>query len=62
MFQRRLRSCGKPTEKYDAKTGKKIKGAAWSKCVRPREHGRPVLNDPNFPYVFGAGSEIFTPW
>ena len=57
-----LRSCGQPTEKFDSATGRKIKGASWSRCVRAREHGRPVKNDPNFPYVFGAGSEIFTPW
>jgi len=40
----------------------KVKGATWSKCVKsPHEHGK-TMDDPNFPYVFGAGTEVFTPW
>ena len=42
------------------KNGKK-KLFQWSKCVTGNSHGTKV-NDPNFPYVFGAGTEVFTPW
>jgi len=55
-----LRSCGNPLAKFTPQ-GKMIPRASWSKCINVGEHGSPV-SDPNFPYVFGAGSEIFTPW
>ena len=53
-----LRSCGQPW--YPGNT--KIRAGSWSKCIKnAKEHGKPV-SDPNFPYIFGAGTEVFTPW
>jgi len=59
-----LKACGKPwvphDQQYDS-SGRKVKAATWSKCLRPKEHGK-VVADPNWPYIFGAGTEVFTPW
>jgi hypothetical protein len=53
-----LKSCGTP---YFIPGPRKIKGQGWSRCSRPHEHGQSVA-DPNFPYIFGAGTEVFVPW
>lgn len=53
-----LKHCGVP---YFEKGPKKIRGQGWSKCTKSGEHGRAV-NDPNWPYIFGAGTEVFVPW
>lgn len=53
-----LMSCGTP---YFVPGPRKIKGQSWSKCTQPSQHGYPV-NDKNWPYIFGAGTEVFVPW
>jgi hypothetical protein len=41
---------------------KQEKGDSWSNCIKgTHEKGR-VVTDPNFPYIFGAATEVFTPW
>ncbi len=53
-----LKSCGQP---FFIPGPKKIKGQSWSRCIKAGEHGVPV-NDPQWPYIFGAGTEVFVPW